>query len=268
MTTDIEEAERTVARALELDPNLAEIHATLGFIRMFHYWDWAGAQQSLDRALELDANSTRARHWRGVLLSFHGRFDEAKAEMRRALELDPLNLNFTSDLGQLHYFAREYAQAETYCKNALAIDPNYGWAHLYLTEIYRIQAKDEQAYQHYVAAVLDGTSPNLRPERAGWYEGHYRRGGLMKVHQAEIDQEFELLKRKPEQMSSHYYSVALTSLRLGQKDKAIANLTRSLETKQRYEIMNFGFPYLKVDPKWDNLREDPRFEALTKKINL
>ena len=78
-----------IEKALQLDDTLAEAHATRAFIRMFHHWDWVGAEQALDRALALNPNSAAAHHWRGVYLSLRGRLDEAKGEMHRALELDP-----------------------------------------------------------------------------------------------------------------------------------------------------------------------------------
>jgi DNA-binding winged helix-turn-helix (wHTH) protein/TolB-like protein len=140
------EAQKFVAKALQLDNTCAEAHATLGFIHMFHHWDWAGAGQELDRAIELDPDSSVAHHWKGVYLSLLGRLDEAKGEMHRALELDPLSLIITADIGQLHYFAREYDQAIDYCNRALALDNEFWVAHVYLTYIYRAKGMEQKTF--------------------------------------------------------------------------------------------------------------------------
>ena len=83
------EAEALIEKALQLDNASAEAHATYGFIRLFHHFDWVTAERELDRAIELNPNSVTAHHWKGVYLSLRGRLDEAKAEMHRALDLDP-----------------------------------------------------------------------------------------------------------------------------------------------------------------------------------
>jgi DNA-binding winged helix-turn-helix (wHTH) protein/TolB-like protein/Tfp pilus assembly protein PilF len=141
------EAELLIEKALQLDDTLAEAHATHGFIRMFHHWDWVGARTALDRAIALNPNSAVAHHWKGVYLSLRGRLDEAKAEMHWALNLDPLSLIIAADIGQLHYFAREYAEAEAQCRTVLEMDPNFMMAHLYLHFIYLRQGKLGEARQ-------------------------------------------------------------------------------------------------------------------------
>jgi DNA-binding winged helix-turn-helix (wHTH) protein/TolB-like protein len=139
------EAETLIEKALRLDSTLAEAHATYGFIKMFHHWDWVEAEKALDHAIVLNPNSPIVHHWKGVYLSLRGRLDEAKAEMHRALELDPLSLIIAADIGQLHFFAREYEQAESQCRKVLELDPNFTLAHQYLFNIYVLQGKADAA---------------------------------------------------------------------------------------------------------------------------
>jgi DNA-binding winged helix-turn-helix (wHTH) protein/TolB-like protein/Tfp pilus assembly protein PilF len=147
------EAGAAARKALELDPGLAEAHASLGFILMFHHWDWDGAERELSRAIERNPHYATAHHWHGVYLSLRGRLDEAKAAMRRALEIDPTSLIINADLGQLHYFAKEYDEAEAQCKKVVEMDLNFLMAHLYLGPIHVRQGKLGEAQQAYATAL-------------------------------------------------------------------------------------------------------------------
>ena len=269
--TEIEEAELALNKALEIDPNLAEAHATRGFIKMFHYWDWGEAEASLNRALKIDPNSTQARHWRGVYLSLYGRFDEAKAEMKRALELDPVNLNFVSDLGQVHYFARDYTQAEEFCKKALSIDPEYAWAHSYLSRIYQKQGKDEAALEHFLRGALASYTDKDRVKAAEMYRERFVRGGWPEIYKMNLEvglRKAAALRKTGQGLSLLYHSLAVDNLHLGRKSEAIEYLHLSLRAKTKFEQMNFTFPYLKVEPMYDDLRTDRRFHEFLQQIRL
>jgi DNA-binding winged helix-turn-helix (wHTH) protein/TolB-like protein/cytochrome c-type biogenesis protein CcmH/NrfG len=271
MGLDIDEAEAALDKALALDPELAEAHATRGFIRMFNYWDWNEAEKSLRRAVELDPNSVQGHHWLGVYLSIRGRLDEAKAEMRRALELDPLSLNITTDLGQVHYFAREYPVAEEYCLKALSIDPNYHFAHTYLWPIYLKQGRTAEVFEYYARAQCSQPDEKARTQCRDAYAGLYEREGLRGVFESGIDQYLTTLARNEvsaDNIGQVYNSLGGHSLLLGDEDTSIKYFNRSLETKAKYGHVNFVFPYMNVDPQFDALRDDPRFQAILEKINL
>ncbi|MDQ4120699.1 MAG: winged helix-turn-helix domain-containing protein [Acidobacteriota bacterium] len=140
------ETEALLQTAFELDEHLADAYAAQGFVRIFHYRDWEGAEKSLKNALELDANNVNAHHWLAVFYSIHRRLDDAKAEMRAALELDPTNPTLLADFGQLHYFAGERDLALKFIENALLLDPNHFFAKEYLTKINQQQEiKDKEA---------------------------------------------------------------------------------------------------------------------------
>ncbi len=97
-TSSETEALSAVKMALELDPNLAEAHASMGFLHMFHEWNWAEAETSFKKSIELNRGYATAHHWYATLHAINGRNDEAKAEMRRALEINPFSYNFLADL--------------------------------------------------------------------------------------------------------------------------------------------------------------------------
>ncbi|MGH9972049.1 MAG: TPR end-of-group domain-containing protein [Pyrinomonadaceae bacterium] len=220
------EAQSLIEKALQLDSTLAEAHATYGFIKMFHHWDWIGAERELDQAIALNPNSPVAHHWKGVYFSLRGKLDEAKAEMHRALDLDPLSLIIGADIAQLHYFAREYAEAEAQCRKVLEMDPNFMIAHLYLYFIYLRQGKLGEARRAMV-----------------------RVNQVNQVNQAE---------GPPDNAINNAISHSVA----GHNDLAIASLERALETHM------FLLPYINVDPLYDGLRSDPRYQSLLQQMNL
>lgn len=264
--TDIPNAESMLDKALDLDPDLAEAHATRGFIQMFHYWKWSEAEVSLNRAIELDPNSLQAHHWRGVLLSIHGRFDEAKVEMERALELDPVSLNINADLGQLYFLSRQNDRAEEFCERALAIDPNYGMAHGYLWRIYESKGKGDEAFEHYVRGMCWTAGDDNGESCSANFREAYARGGWSVVYSEGAEKALDLVRHRSN--ANAYYYLALHALRTGDRDKLLEYLDRSLKSKAEYEGMNFTFPYINVDPQFDSVRRDPRFIAFLRELNF
>ena len=248
------EAEALIEKALHLDNTLAEAHATQGFIRMFHHWDWAGAGQALDRAIELDPNSSMAHHWRGVYLSLLGRLDEAKTEMHRALDLDPLSLIIMSDIGQLHYFAREYDQATDYCNRALTLDKEFWTAHVYLTYIYRARGMEQQAFDEILR------SRHLNPEsgEAKRVMEIFSRSGLKGVYKNDLDR---FLKPGGDK---GVVPIAMAQIFLDAEDngRALHWLARSVADRE------FLLPFINVDPYYDSLRDEPRFKEILQQLNF
>ncbi len=122
-------------KAVEIDPQSAEAHASLGLV-LSHRWDWAGAEAEFRRALELDPQYANAHHWYGDYLSIKGRHDEALAEAKRALELDPLNLMISTWVGLRYYMAHDYSRAIEQNRNSVELDSNFAAAHLLLGEDY------------------------------------------------------------------------------------------------------------------------------------
>ena len=247
------EAEALIDKALQLDNTLAEAHATYGFIRMFHHWDWAAAERELDRAIELDPNSSTAHHWKGVYLSLRGRLDEAKAEMHRALELDPLSLIIMADIGQLHYFAHEYDQALDYCNRALALDPEFWVAHEYLLDIYRMKSMDQEALDEYLKLYYRTGTPEAK-QRARQV---FARGGMRAVFTEQLGS-FAHNER-----SIVAIVMAKSYSRLGNHERALYWLDRAV-TGQKF----FWTPYISVDPLYDPLRDDPPFQAILRRMGV
>lgn len=118
-------------KALTLDPELAEAHASMGLARQ-HRWDWTGAEESFRRSIALNPTYAPARQWFAVHLSFRGRGAEALAEIRQAQELDPMSLAVRAQRGLILYFRRRFEDAIIHCSNALRVEPAHDEARLYL----------------------------------------------------------------------------------------------------------------------------------------
>ena len=122
-------------KAIEIDPESAEAHASLALV-LHHRWDWAAAEAEFKRALELDPQYANAHHWYGDYLSITGRHQEALIEARQALQIDPLNLMIGTWLGLRYYLARDYDRAIEQSRTTVDLDPNFAAAHLLLGESY------------------------------------------------------------------------------------------------------------------------------------
>lgn len=262
MRSDATEAYSAVRRALEIDPNLAEAHATLGFLQTFHEWNWRDAEASFKRSNQLNPGYATAHQWYASLLAVEGRFDEAKAEMRRALEINPVSHNFLADLGQIHYFAREYDQAEDYCLRALKVYPDFGFAHTYLQQIYLKQGRYSEAVEENIRTTMIqfqfsnyGEGVDDRAQR--WNDigrEAYKRDGLAgfanwRLREGWVD-------------ASSDVGSAMNRILLGQKEAALDNLEKA--TRNRAFMMTFA----KADPIYDDLRGEPRFQAILKTMDL
>jgi DNA-binding winged helix-turn-helix (wHTH) protein/TolB-like protein len=248
------EAEALIDKALQLDNTLAEAHATYAFIRMFHHWDWETAERELDLAIELNPNSAVAHHWKGVYLSLRGRLDEAKLEMHKALDLDPLSLIIMADIGQLHYFAHEYDQALDYCNRALALDPEFWPADEYLFDIYRLKGMDQEALNEFFNLYYRNSTHEARQR----VREVFARGGLRAVFTQQLN---SYLTKNDGQRAS--IAVARFYSRLGDNEHALYWLNSAVN-EQGY----FWTAYIGVDPLYDPLRGDPRFQEILHRMNL
>jgi Flp pilus assembly protein TadD len=145
-------AERAILRALELDGELAEAHASLGHLRT-RQWDWSGAESELKRAIELNPNYAIGHAWYAIYLSEIGQFDEAFAEIKRAQTLDPVSLIIKSTEGSLFYLARRYDQAIEQFRRTLELDAGFALAHPLLGLAYEAKENYQEAVTEYQWAL-------------------------------------------------------------------------------------------------------------------
>ena len=246
-----------INKALEIDPDLGEAYATLGFSNMFHRWNWAEAETSFRRAIELRPGYGTAHHWYATLLAIEGRFDEAKAEMLRALEIDPLSKNFLADLGQIHYFAGEYQLAEEYFGRAIAIDPDFALAHRYLGELHLLSGDAERAAEEFVRfdfIEVPGADKQLMQASIIAARDRIRTGGRR-----------DYLLRKIIEKEMHpnhaYYNAQLYAL-AGEREKALSCLENANAGR------SFLSTFIKAEPAFRSLHNEPRYQAILQRMGL
>jgi TolB-like protein/DNA-binding winged helix-turn-helix (wHTH) protein/Flp pilus assembly protein TadD len=241
-------------RAVEIDPQSAEAHASMGLV-LSHLWDWAGSEAEFKRALELDPQYANAHHWYGDYLSIKGRHNEALAEASRALELDPLNLVIGTWVALRYYQAHNYSRAIEQARNSVELDSNFAAAHLLLGEGY-VQAglQSEGLSELKRAATLSGGSP-LYTAQVGVALAVAGR----KREALRIAHELGTISRK------HYvspYGLAQIYAALNSKEETFKWLQAA------YIDRAVWMEYLAVDPIFDRYRSDDRFQELLRRIGL
>ncbi len=250
-------------KALELDAQMAEGHVSLAATRLVYDWDWSGSEQELNNALFLNPSYATGHHWYALLLSALGRHDSAISEVRRAQELDPLSVIIVASAGWIHIHAHTYDQAIAQFRKALDLDSLCAPAHSGLGEIYEIQGKDEEALAEYLrlAKVAGGSFATLGggvADPVSRLRSAYRSSGWQGYWSEQLSQLVNLARTA--YVSS--FHIASVCARLKRKDDAFRWLQRAYQ--ERSTNLLFG----KVDPNMDNLKDDPRYEALMKRIGL
>jgi eukaryotic-like serine/threonine-protein kinase len=242
-------------KALELDPELAEAHASLGWVRLHYDWDWPGAERDFRRALELDPQRASTRHWYSFFLSAMGRTEEAAAEAQRAWELDPLSLIVNANLAQPPYYARRFDRTMEEARKLIRMEPGFGVAHQWLSMAHAARGMFAEAiagYRIFSASVPTATRPLALIGNA-----HARAGEKEAALACLAELRQTAARRRVPAL--HF---ALIHIGLGEKDEAFAWLDRAFEERSDQ------LPYLGVDPLFDPLRQDPRFTTLLRRLNL
>ncbi|HEX5819209.1 MAG TPA: protein kinase [Gemmatimonadales bacterium] len=244
-------------KALDLDPKLAEAHATLGMARTFYLWDWIGAEHAFKKAIELDARYPIAHMMYGLLLSCLGRHDEAMAESRRGRDLDPLSLLMQIGVAWASYFARRYSDALDALRDVLVVQPGNQEALTILATIYERMGLLDRAADTF-ASVQQFFGVGLPAELTASLKGRLQAEGPRGYWVARQ----ELLCASEGSVLCNDYAVAGTLGQLGDIDSGLAALERMVGTRSGHAV------FLGVDPALDPLRENPRFEALLRRIGL
>jgi TolB-like protein/Tfp pilus assembly protein PilF len=246
-------AKAALQRALELDPNLARAHATLGLLKSQCEWDWHGAEQEFRKAIELDPNYASAHHWAGLNYMEMGQFAVADAELRQAQVLDPLSPMITEGLAENFVDARRYDDAIATVRSMP--NPKVGWA--VLAEAYIFKGASQEALQiPEVADAKDLTQLTARAEALA--RSGDRDGGLKILKNLEREQKNTGARDNyiPPGVLGYAYAIA------GEKEPAFLWLEKA------YQQHDPALANLKANPGFDSLRSDPRYLELLKKVGL
>jgi TolB-like protein/Flp pilus assembly protein TadD len=246
------QAKAAAKKALELDDTLAEAHCSLALVLQFYDYDIEQSLKEFERAIQLNPNYATAHHWYGELLAALGRFEEGIAELKRAQQLDPLSLIISADLGEVHTKGRKYDKAIEQLRKAIEMDPRFYRAHWSLGKALQLKGRLNEGIAEYRKAV----ELNDDPFSLALLGQAYARAGQREEAQ-------KILARLSDAAKSRYvsaYSFALLYLALGDKERAIHELERTYRERAGNAFS------LKADPMLDDLRGNPRFEALMQKV--
>lgn len=248
-------------KALQLDQTLPETYVALGFIQIVFQWDWVKAEGDFLRALELNPNYADAHRVYAWYLKCLARFDEALAQAKLAEDLDPRSLTpgipigGVTSTGTVLFFARRFDEAEAEMRRRLEFESNSPLSHMLLGWVYLMKGSHERALE----AFQKERDLGELPEVSDWgtamvYARQGKREEARKILNALTTSELFV--------KGASYQLAMLSLFLGDEDGAFAWLEKA------YEFKDAGLPWLKIDPTFDQLRQDPRFIRMLQKIGL
>ncbi|CAN5264592.1 hypothetical protein BH10ACI1_BH10ACI1_14440 [soil metagenome] len=240
---------QAIARAQELDAGLPEVFTTLGGIKM-NELDLPASEQAYRRALELSPNSAVAHSGYANYLTNTGRFDEALTQIRIAEQLDPLSVNLKVTEGRILFIARRYDEAIRYLQNLAKAAPDNSRINFILAESYTFKGMYAEALAEF----------EKNKETGGKYNNEFYLFALAKSGKiAEARQELEKLKKR-ESYSPAEFAVAYVAL--GEKEQALDLLEKAFDERDPQ------LQFLKVEPGYDDIRPEPRFQELLRKVGF
>jgi tetratricopeptide (TPR) repeat protein len=248
-------AKGAAAKALELDSTLAEPHASLGYYKLYYDRDWAVAEKEFQTSIRLNPKYEIAYDWYGYYLTAMGRFDEARAIIKKAVDLDPLSPVFGSDMGFTLFYGGDYDRSIEELQSVLEISPKFALAHLWLSRAYQQKKMYKEAIDEYRKTLV--VIPDWPVALAGIGNIY---GEMKKTKEAQRMLDTLTMLSSREFVTS--YGVALVYAGLGERDKAFRWLDKSYEERSNFLV------WLKVDPRWAPIRPDKRYAELVRRVGL
>jgi serine/threonine-protein kinase len=238
-----------INKALAIDDSVSEAHSALCENKYLYEWDFAGAERECKRALELDPRSAQAHEIFSRYLMGRGRLDEAINEIETAIDLEPASRFNNRNYGRALFYARRYKEAEEQFKRVLAMDQSFVYTYSWLTSALALQGKEAEAYDWFKKYLAYGKADN---ETVRVFDKAFRTSGWRGVWR-------EWIKRF-EAVDGTTFDRALYNAQIGNKDEAFKYLEKV------YEQREIWMTYLRVEPRLDPIRDDPRFQNLLQRV--
>lgn len=249
-------AKAAAAAAVAMDPDLAEGHTSLAFIRAYFDIDWTAADEGFQRALEINPGYWVTPYWYSFALMSRAREREAEEQIGRALELEPLSPTVWHAAAFASLMSRRYPEAEERCLRGLEYDPSYFILHLWLGMVYQCQEKHSEAI--------------LQLEKACDLSGGMSLavGALGNAHAVlgNRDEALRLLQQlldESEREHTNYYQIAVIYAGLGDRDNALLWLEKACDGRDAFLPLQ-----VKVDPRLDELHGEERFQEVLQRLKL
>jgi serine/threonine protein kinase/TolB-like protein/Tfp pilus assembly protein PilF len=247
-------AKSAALQAVKLDDTLPEAHISLALVRESYDWDWPGAESEFKRAIQLNPNSASGHQWYGDFLTRLGRFDEARMELKKAQDLDPLSLLTNTSLGRQLYFSRQYDAATQQLTKTLEMDPKFVPAQHAIEAAYAQNGMFKEAIgERQKVLTLSGN-----PDLAAAIGEDFHTSGYPGVLRSWL----EGLKQVSKRGYVSSYNIAQIYARLGDQNQALVSLELA------YNQRDSNLTYVKVEPAFDEIRSDPRFQKLVQRLAL
>lgn len=240
-------------QALVIDDMLPEAHTALAVAKAVYEHDFEGAEREFKRAVELNPGSASAHEWYGYVLTPLGREKEAAVQIKLALELDPFSVTVNSSLGLSYFWAGHYDESIEQFQKTFLLAPELWWAHFFMGWAY-----DRKGMRQEALAALD-EAIRLGSTYASAYRSyiHSRSGETAEAERLLLDLQSQA---KEAYVSPHH--VAIIYAGLGDRERTFEWLEKAYDSRE--EAMLF----LNVDPTWDDIREDARFQSLLQRVGL
>jgi TolB-like protein/Tfp pilus assembly protein PilF/tRNA A-37 threonylcarbamoyl transferase component Bud32 len=248
------QAKEWARKALELDNQLAEAHASRAYVALWYEWDWQLAEKEFKHAIALNPNYAPAHMWYGLYLQMIPRFEEALAEMKRAQDLDPLSPEINLFYGICLWYARRPAEAIGLFRKVIDLEPNHSIAYYMLGWSYLRNGMNEEAIREFREGVR--VSNRLPLQISGLTYALARAG-----QRSDAMKLLEELKESEKKKYVNPWSFVLAYLGLGDHDKAIEHLQKGYEAHDVGVLFN-------TDPVADPIRSDPRFQEIVRKMKF
>lgn len=248
-------AKAAATRALEIDNSLAEAHTSLALVNLTYDWDFEGAASRFRRALELNPNYAVAHHWYSEYLIVMQRHEKAMEELKRAQELDPTSLIISRDIGRAFYYSKSNDQAIAEYEQTLEMDADFFPAVFYLGLAYAQKGVFPEAVAELEKA--DALARGSASTKAALIYVYAKSGEPDKARAL-----YDELIQAPRQNPIPSFELAVANLGLGQKDEALEFLQKACGERS-YRLI-----HIKNDPRFEDLRGDPRFASILKCIGL
>jgi serine/threonine protein kinase/tetratricopeptide (TPR) repeat protein len=247
-------AKESALNAVNADPELAEARASLGFVRLHYDRDFEGAERELRKAIQLKPGAQVAHRWFAFSLSAMGRHEEAFAEMERGREISPQSPVLATAVANVLFLAGRFDDAIEQCHKALELDSGAVAAHTVLRWAYERKGMHREALAAFEQErVFAGETPTTHAKRAQVLASVGRHDEARAILQ-------EILARRSEQWASAY-EIAIIYCSLGDHDNAFSWLAQA---EREHAV---GFTFVRVDPRIEPLRSDPRFQGLLRGID-